>query len=153
MYNHNKAQQSKNRVHISWDILYILILTLSISTWDHALRPANQALGWRVVVVQYSSILPFSFKINSSTNFAHINCSHIVCLHILVIFQCGFDMEYLFLIDIRNENLHRKFYSSRCRFCTRHLKHNLLKYNVSCWSLISQNESPLRYDCNNMQRS
>ena len=24
MYNHNKAQQSKNRVHISWDILYIL---------------------------------------------------------------------------------------------------------------------------------
>ena len=24
MYNHNKAQQSKNRVHISWDILYSL---------------------------------------------------------------------------------------------------------------------------------
>ena len=24
MYNHNKAQQSKNRVHISWDILYKL---------------------------------------------------------------------------------------------------------------------------------
>ena len=22
MYNHNKAQQSKNHVHISWDILY-----------------------------------------------------------------------------------------------------------------------------------
>ena len=22
MYNHNKAQQSSNRVHISWDILY-----------------------------------------------------------------------------------------------------------------------------------
>ena len=22
MYNHNKAQQSKNRVHISWDILF-----------------------------------------------------------------------------------------------------------------------------------
>ena len=22
MYNHNKAQQSKNRVHISWDTLY-----------------------------------------------------------------------------------------------------------------------------------
>ena len=22
MYNHNKAQQSKNRVHISWDMLY-----------------------------------------------------------------------------------------------------------------------------------
>ena len=24
MYNHNKAQQSKNRVHISWDILYYM---------------------------------------------------------------------------------------------------------------------------------
>ena len=24
MYNHNKAQQSKNRVHISWDILYCI---------------------------------------------------------------------------------------------------------------------------------
>ena len=23
MYNHNKAKHSKNRVHISWDILYI----------------------------------------------------------------------------------------------------------------------------------
>ena len=23
MYNHNKAQQSKNRVHISWSILYL----------------------------------------------------------------------------------------------------------------------------------
>ena len=23
MYNHNKAQQSKNRVHISWDIQYL----------------------------------------------------------------------------------------------------------------------------------
>ena len=25
MYNHIKAQQSKNRVHISWDILYIYV--------------------------------------------------------------------------------------------------------------------------------
>ena len=24
MYNHNKAQQSKNCVHISWDILYFM---------------------------------------------------------------------------------------------------------------------------------
>ena len=27
MYNHNKAQQSKNRVHISWDILYLYVAT------------------------------------------------------------------------------------------------------------------------------
>ena len=25
MYNHNKAQQRKNRVHISWDILYVYV--------------------------------------------------------------------------------------------------------------------------------
>ena len=25
MYNHNKAQQSKNHVHISWDILYSMM--------------------------------------------------------------------------------------------------------------------------------
>ena len=28
MYNHNKAQQSKNRVHISWDILYIYVFLI-----------------------------------------------------------------------------------------------------------------------------
>ena len=28
MYNHNKAQQSKNRVHISWDILYYQFIFL-----------------------------------------------------------------------------------------------------------------------------
>ena len=26
MYNHNKAQQSKNRVHISLDILYVYLI-------------------------------------------------------------------------------------------------------------------------------
>ena len=30
MYNHNKAQQSKNRVHISWDILYLRIKSYSM---------------------------------------------------------------------------------------------------------------------------
>ena len=30
MYNHNKAQQSKNRVHISWDILLY-----ADDTWNH----------------------------------------------------------------------------------------------------------------------
>ena len=29
MYNHNNTQQSKNRVHISWDILYKLKLSTS----------------------------------------------------------------------------------------------------------------------------
>ena len=30
MYNHNKAQQSKNRVHISWDILYMNVTRVGI---------------------------------------------------------------------------------------------------------------------------
>ena len=32
MYNHNKAQQSKNRVHISWDILYTYVFMFPSST-------------------------------------------------------------------------------------------------------------------------
>ena len=39
MYNHNKAQQSKNRVHISWDILY---------TGQHALLALIQ-IGVRMI--------------------------------------------------------------------------------------------------------
>ena len=30
MYNHNKAQQSKNRVHISWDILYVTYVSVQM---------------------------------------------------------------------------------------------------------------------------
>ena len=34
MYNHNKAQQNKNRVHISWDILYLLSGKSTLATID-----------------------------------------------------------------------------------------------------------------------
>ena len=34
MYNHNKAQQSKNPVHISWDILYDLIPGIAKRDWE-----------------------------------------------------------------------------------------------------------------------
>ena len=30
MYNHNKVQQIKNRVHISWDILYCGSIHISL---------------------------------------------------------------------------------------------------------------------------
>ena len=33
MYNHNKAQQSKNHVHISWDILYYLARAWNQAKW------------------------------------------------------------------------------------------------------------------------
>ena len=32
MYNHNKAQQSKNRVHISWDILYTAVINYAATS-------------------------------------------------------------------------------------------------------------------------
>ena len=41
MYNHNKAQQSKNRVHMSWDILYLLTVTAIVALSlipDHSLQ-------------------------------------------------------------------------------------------------------------------
>ena len=41
MYNHNKAQQSKNRVHISWDILYASI-DRAIVGLDIGLTPNRQ---------------------------------------------------------------------------------------------------------------
>ena len=32
MYNHNKAQQSKNHVHISWDILFMVSMLTETHT-------------------------------------------------------------------------------------------------------------------------
>ena len=50
MYNHNKAQQSKNRVHISWDILYVQFPTLwqSLSSLSH-----NCNCSWTVSITWY----------------------------------------------------------------------------------------------------
>ena len=52
MNNHNKAQQSKNRVHISWDILY-LSMTYSSNFTSYGIRkytdydvPIYTTLGW-----------------------------------------------------------------------------------------------------------
>ena len=36
MYNHNKAQQSKNRVYISWDILYVRNNPAAVLSSRHA---------------------------------------------------------------------------------------------------------------------
>ena len=41
MYNHNKALQSKNRVHISWDILYLCPITKHADLYSHA-GPVNE---------------------------------------------------------------------------------------------------------------
>ena len=37
MYNHNKAQQSKNRVHISWDVLHLLNIAPIFDRFWHSL--------------------------------------------------------------------------------------------------------------------
>ena len=39
MYNHNKAQQSKNRVHISWDMLYKRINAYNILLSSRVFTP------------------------------------------------------------------------------------------------------------------
>ena len=49
MYNHNKAQQSKNRVHIFWDILYFFtgtgaIIWLPQSQWSADMKTTDQYL-------------------------------------------------------------------------------------------------------------
>ena len=46
MYNHNKAQQSENRVHISWDILYSteLLAQIQLSLYLHV---ATDYKYWR----------------------------------------------------------------------------------------------------------
>ena len=52
MYNHHKAQQSKNRVHISWDILYICI---HICVWYNQYISSENA--FENVVWQMAAIL------------------------------------------------------------------------------------------------
>ena len=58
MYNHNKAQQSKNRVHISWDILYFVNsyhVYYRITCWQSVQcywiivhKASSRALMWHV---------------------------------------------------------------------------------------------------------
>ena len=57
MYNHNKAQQSKNRVHISWDILYLdkwQQINLFVDTCKYTLNP--YVLGRNHILRQYIAI-------------------------------------------------------------------------------------------------
>ena len=67
MYNHNKAQQSKNRVHISWDILYIMLKIQDI-IWYHLLTLMRKGYGIRM----YRSVMHIvnggSVPLNSYTS-------------------------------------------------------------------------------------
>ena len=53
MYNHNKAQQSKNRVHISWDILYgpanteVITQSTVVMNAEKNIHTILQRLEWR----------------------------------------------------------------------------------------------------------
>ena len=57
MYNHNKAQQSKNRVHISWDILYIINMHRA-AFWFVFLYLYDQTL-----VESYDPFTPYSSEL------------------------------------------------------------------------------------------
>ena len=48
MYNHNKAQQNKNRVHISWDIMYVQhqVLKAPKGLW------VGMYLGWLFATIK-----------------------------------------------------------------------------------------------------
>ena len=45
MYNHNKAQQSKNRVHISWDILYQCQASEAVESFFPMIELGPKGLG------------------------------------------------------------------------------------------------------------
>ena len=67
MYNHKKAQQSKNRLHISWDILYAGDMALGY-TEKNTQKPFY-FLAFSAIITQKTSILDFS-----SINLQHSQC-------------------------------------------------------------------------------
>ena len=62
MYNHNKAQQIKNRVHISWDILYI----------RHPQRKNDQETTWYSVIIMARGRLDVLIILSSCSMFVGI---------------------------------------------------------------------------------
>ena len=74
MYNHNKAQQSKNHVHISWDILYehhsarnvddLHVLYGRLDIWRFSLKLYGAKLwNYFPCLIKFSTSLPL-FKQN-----------------------------------------------------------------------------------------
>ena len=65
MYNHNKAQQNKNRVHISWDILYVASFVGSLEKGYREISGVNcitvLAVGKWVHTEQRFFLLEFRF--------------------------------------------------------------------------------------------
>ena len=79
MYNHNKAQQSKNRVHISRDMLYFSMLelklihiskTLGIEQWLLPWCNHSNHLGKRshLITRVYAATMYVPFKYNVMVN-------------------------------------------------------------------------------------
>ena len=54
MYNHNKAQQSKNRVHISWDILYGVSIWQALGKMDYIILSTHYIKVASVLYLQSS---------------------------------------------------------------------------------------------------
>ena len=74
MYNHNKAQQSKNRVHISWDILYLKYAIFAglntgiISLWSTYFMRSHQSLSAMHDVVEKNNKNPRSlYQLHKNT--------------------------------------------------------------------------------------
>ena len=66
MYNHNKAQQSKNRVHISWDILYMwnlrIVLQLDFQHAKHCSGQYSTKQSFAVSIYQHLIYILYSLS-------------------------------------------------------------------------------------------
>ena len=71
MYNHNKAQQSKNRVHISWDILYETEVVEFLTIISYRI------VSYPIISYPIQSYHILSYHITS----LHISC-HVISYHI-----------------------------------------------------------------------
>ena len=58
MYNHNKAQQSNNRVHISWDILYTIPVNVYTQKIPRAFSSALGMISFGLLITKQMDSLP-----------------------------------------------------------------------------------------------
>ena len=79
MYNHNKAQQRKNRVHISWDILYVFLGNSPSELFTHGHRNTATSILLHFVYAE------FIFVINNGSTHVHVhNDANASCLRLNV---------------------------------------------------------------------
>ena len=97
MYNHNKAQQSRNRVHISWDILYHTLLNFSFFE--------SESQFFRCELKQYL------FTINCSRMGSY--CT-LACLNIVIMLTRTYIYMYISFIIFMARSPNGSYYNKPC---------------------------------------